>query len=227
MLEARGGFLAVFGGNKPDAKMTRAIGKEWDIVKYMAVKLVPGAHALHSSAEAAANAAKQANVPPEDVAKILVSGPAKTSVTYGSHPPKDMVEAIHSLAYFVASAVADKDFSWVHVTPEKIHSPVIARLIGLVETGPAPPAVHYDWNWGGTVTIITKSGARYTSTVDAPKGSGPRGIEWSDIDAKYRALMPDSGLPMKRIEEILKIIHDFDQLKQVSQFTRLLTRAAR
>ena len=53
---------------------------------------------------------------------------------------QDMVEAIHSLTYFVASAVADKDFSWVHATPEKIHSPVIARLMSVVEVDPAPPA---------------------------------------------------------------------------------------
>jgi 2-methylcitrate dehydratase PrpD len=223
LLEAKGGFLEVFGKGTPDIKsVTRALGPEWDIVKFMAVKLVPGAHALHSSAEAAANASRQAGVTPEEVARILVSGPAKTSVTYDVRPPKDMVEAIHSLAYFVASGVADRDFTWAHITPEKIHNPVVVRLIGLVEADPAPPAVHYDWNWGGTVTIVTKSGARFTSTVDAPKGSGPRGIEWSDIDTKYRALMPDSGLAAKRVEEILKTIHDFEQVKQVAQFTRLL-----
>jgi 2-methylcitrate dehydratase PrpD len=223
LLEAKGGFLEVFGKGKVDTKhVTRDLGPDWDIVKYLAVKLVPGAHALHSSAEAAINAARQGNVQPEEVAKILVSGPSKTSVTYDTRPPKDMVEAIHSLAYFVATGVADRDFSWVHVTPEKIHNPVVARLIGLVEADPAPPSIHYDWNWGGTVTIVTKAGARYTSTVDAPKGSGPRGIEWSDVDTKYRALIPDSRLPAKRTEEILKTIHDFDQVKQVSQFTRLL-----
>jgi len=223
-LEAKGGFLELFGKATPDlAHVTRPMGPDWDIVKYLAVKLVPGAHALHSSAEAAANAARQGNVQPDDVAKILVSGPAKTSVQYNTRPPKDMIEAIHSLAYFVATGVADRDFGWVHVTPEKIHSPVVVRLIGLVQADPAPPAVHYDWNWGGTVTIVTKSGARYTSTVDAPKGSGPRGIEWSDVDTKYHALISDSRLPAKRTEEILKTIHDFDQVKQVPQFTRLLS----
>jgi 2-methylcitrate dehydratase PrpD len=93
--------------------------------------------------------------------------------------------------------------------------------MGLVELDPMPRPVHYDWNWGGMVTIVTKSGARYTSTVDAPKGSGPRGIEWSDVDAKYRALFPDSGL-QARIEEVLKEIHDFDQVKRVAEFTYLL-----
>jgi hypothetical protein len=34
--------------------------------------------------------------------------------------------------------------------------------------------------------------------------------------------MPDSGLPAKRVEEILKMIHDFDGVTNVSQFTQLL-----
>ena len=223
MLEARGGFLVVFGGGKVDTKsLTREVGKEWDIVKYMAVKLAPGAHAFQPSAEAAVDAARRAGVSPDEVAKILISGPQSRSIAASQRPPKDMVEAIHSLRYFLASAVADKDFSWVHATPEKIHRPMVTRLMGLVESDPAPPPVHYDWSWGSTVTIVTNSGARYTSTVDAPRGSGPRGIEWSDVDAKYRALLPDSGLPAKRTEEILKVIHDFDQVKRVSEFTRLL-----
>ena len=50
----------------------------------------------------------------------------------------------------------------------------------------------------------------------------PDGVEWSEVDAKYRALIPDSGLPIKRTEEILKEIHDFDQVKHVGEFTRLL-----
>jgi 2-methylcitrate dehydratase PrpD len=96
----------------------------------------------------------------------------------------------------------------------------------VVQQDPTTPTVHYDWSWGSTVTVVTESGARFTSTVDAPKGSGPRGIEWSDVDNKYRALLPDSGLPAKRIEDILKMIHDFDQVKRIPDFTSLLRRQA-
>ncbi len=222
MLEAPRGFLSVFGGGKVDTeKLTRDFGKEWDIVTHMAIKLVPGAHAFHPAVEAAVNAARQSGVPPEDVVRILVSGPQIRTIARG-RPPRDLVEAIHSLHYFLASAVADKDFSWVHATPEKIHNPAVARLIGLIEADPSPPPVHYDWSWGGTVTIVTRSGVKYTSTVDAPKASGPRGIEWSDVDGKYRALLPDSGLPAKRTEEILNLIHGFEHVKNVSELTRLL-----
>src|SRR5262249_48221593 len=166
MLEAPRGFFAVFGGGKVDAdRLTRDFGQEWDIVTHMAIKLVPGAHAFHPAVEAAVNAARQSGVGPDDVTRILVSGPQIRSVGRGQ-PPKDLVEAIHSLHYFLASAVADKDFSWVHATPEKIHNPEAVRLIGLIESDPSPPAVHYDWSWGGTVTIVTKYGARDTSTAE-------------------------------------------------------------
>jgi 2-methylcitrate dehydratase PrpD len=221
MLEAPRGFLAVFGAKVDTDKLTRDFGKEWDIVTHMAIKLVPGAHAFHPAVEAAVNAARQSNVRPEEVTRILVSGPQIRSLGR-AQPPKDLIEAIHSLQYFLASAVADKDFSWVHATTEKIHNPAVTRLIGLVEVDPAPGPIQYNWSWGGTVTIITNSGARFTSTVDAPKASGPRGIQWSDVDAKYRALMPDSKLPARRMEDVLNTIHNFERVKNVSAFARLL-----
>ena len=221
MLEAAGGFLAVFGGGKPDASgLAREIGDDYQITRYLAIKLVPGAHALHPAVEAAVNAARESQVRPEDVAKILVAGPQ--SGLAASKAPTDMIEAIHSLSYFIASAVADKDFSWAHASPEMIRRPAVVRLIGLVQQDPSPSPVRYEWSWGATVTIVTKSGARYASTVDAPKGSAPRGIEWSDIDGKFRALMPHSRLPASRIGETLKLIHDFDRVKKASQLTSLL-----
>ncbi len=223
LLEAKGGFLDTFGNGKRDsAQLTREIGPQWDIEKYLAIKLLPGAHALHPSLEAAINSAKQGNVNPDDVIKIIQSGPPKTSITYAPSVPKDMVEAIHSLPYFLATGVADRDFNWSHITPEKMHRPVIARLVNLVEYEAVPASAHYDWNWGGTVTIVTKQGARFTSTVDAVKGSGPRGIEWSDVEAKYHALMQDGALPAKRNSEMMTAIHDFEKMKQASQLTRML-----
>ena len=223
MLDGPGGFVEVFGGGKQAVEsLTTDLGKDWDIVDFYAVKLWPGAHPLSGTVEAAVNAARTSNVAPEDVAKILVAGPNRTTVG-GSRRPKDLAEAIHSLPYFVASAVADKDFTWIHASEAKIFSPVVTRLMDLVDVDPMPPAVTYKWSWGGTVTIVTKSGARFTSTVDAPRGSAPRGIAWSDVDAKYRALMPDSKLPANRIEESLGVIHGFDKVKNVAELIRLLS----
>jgi len=223
LLEARGGFFATFGGDEAEPlNLVRGLGEQWDVVTHMAIKLVPGAHAFHPAVEAAVNAARLAAVPPEQIARILVSGPRLGTVT-GGNPPRDLIEAIHSLPYFLASAVADRDFSWVHATDAKIHDPVAAQLIARVSSDPAPPPIDYAWSWGGTVTIVTMDGRRFTSTVDAPRGSGPRGIEWSDVEAKYRALMPDSGLAGREIEQILAVIENLQDVDHVSDLARRLT----
>jgi len=61
-----------------------------------------------------------------------------------------------------------------------------------------------------------------TSTVYAPKGSGLLGIAWADIDAKFRALVPLSGMGEQQIEAMLGIIHDFRRQASVTALTDLL-----
>ncbi len=225
MLEHARGFLATFAGRDADSSgLVRGLGEEWDIVTHLAIKLVPGAHAFHPAVEAAVNAAREANAPPERIARILVSGPRHRSLPPEA-PPADLIEAIHSLPYFLASAVADRDFSWVHATPERIASPAMAELIGRVAIDPSPPPVDYQWSWGATVTLVTTSGERYTSTVDAPRASGPRGIEWRDIDEKYFALMPDSGLPPGRVRAVLELVHRLEESRDVTELAALLVPA--
>lgn len=226
MLEAPGGFLAVFAGGVPDrSSFTRELKRESDddyqISRYLAVKLIPGAHALHPAVEAAVSAARKSGTQPDGIAQILVAGPQSALVA--RTPPQDVIQAIHSLSYYIASAVADRDFTWKHAEPAMIDRPVIRQLMGLIIQDPAPPSVTFQWPWGATVTIITKAGARFTSTVDAPRGSAPRVIEWSDIEAKYRALMPRSGLSQERLSQILQTIRNFEQLDTIPQFTPLLS----
>ncbi len=210
ILEVDRGFFDSFGAQDV-AGVTRDLGEEWDIVTDMAIKLVPGAHPFHAVAEAAVSAAREANAEPAEVERIVVSGPQFESMRGPVHPP-DLVGMAHSLAYFLAAAVADRDFSWVHATPEKIADPAIGSLLERVSAGGAPPAGadRSRHGRGGTVVITTRDGRQFSSTVEAPRGSGPRGIEWADVDAKYRALVPASGLPARAVEESLEVIHSFE-----------------
>ena len=48
------------------------------------------------------------------------------------------------------------------------------------------------------------------------------GIDWTDIDAKYRTLMPQAPVSDQQIEASLQVIHDFRQVTHVSALTDLL-----
>src|SRR5262249_47310328 len=220
ILETRHGFFEVYGGTH-GASVTRDLGQEWDITTDMAIKLVPGGHPSHALAEAAANAARAGNISPAEVETITLSRPGVTALSGPVHPT-DLIDMAHSPAYFVAAGVADKDFSWIHATEAKIMDPVIHQLLDKVRVG-APPTDNVErYKQGATVTIRTKDGRTFSNTVYAPKGSGVLGIDWADVDAKYRTLVPKAQLRDQQIEASLQVIHDFRQVKHVSALLDLL-----
>jgi 2-methylcitrate dehydratase PrpD len=224
ILEMPLGFFEAFGGEEgaaAGAVALRDLGQSWDIVTDMAVKLVPGGHPYHALAEAAANAAREGNIDPERVESITVSRPGMTALTGPLHPA-DLIDMAHSPAYFLAAGVADRNFSWMHATPQKIADPRIHRLIDKVQVGPPPSENAARYRQGATVTIRTSDGHEVTSTVHVPKGAGTLGIDWADIDAKYRTLVPLSGLPDSQIEASLALIHRFRDVTDAGELTRLL-----
>ncbi len=228
ILETPKGFFEAFGGvdgAAAGAIATRDLGASWDIMTDMAVKLVPGGHPHHATAEAAANAARDADIRAEDVASITISRPGLTAL-HGPLHPADLIDMAHSVAYFAAAGVADHEFSWVHASAAKIADPVIHRLIDLVRVGAPPKADAACYRQGATVTIRTRDGRVSASTVYVPKGAAALGIAWSDVDAKYRTLMPTSGLPANAIEASLAVVHDFRHVTDVASLTRLLDGAA-
>lgn len=223
LLEAPRGFLTVFGGEARTDVLLNGLGESWDIVTDLAIKIRPGATPLSAAVEAAENAAREGNVNPEQVKSIVVSGPRFRQLI-GHRHPTDLVGAIHSLPYYLATATVDKDFSWEHVSEEKVKDPVIGRMQDLVEVDTDPPEGygHYTWGWGSTVTITLKDGTSFRSVVNAPLGSGPRGIDWKDVEHKFRTLMPQGGLDAGRIDQILDTVHRFDSLEGVAPFVQLL-----
>ena len=61
-----------------------------------------------------------------------------------------------------------------------------------------------------------------TNTVYVPKGAGCRGIDWADVDAKYRTLVPRAPLSDQQVEASLEVIHNFRQVTHVSALIDLL-----
>jgi 2-methylcitrate dehydratase PrpD len=224
ILETRGGFLEVYGGTGGAtfrAGVTQELGQSWDIITDMAIKLAPGGHPYHALAEAAALAAKEGDILPEAIESITVSRPDFTALTGPLHPT-DLIGMAHSPAYFLAAGAADRDFSWIHATAQKIADPVIHRLIDKVRVGVPPADDVSRYRQGAAVTIRTTDGRTGTSTVFEPKGAAARGIRWNDVDSKYRTLVPRAGLPEQQIEASLAIIRDFRNVSHVSKLIDLL-----
>jgi 2-methylcitrate dehydratase PrpD len=218
------GFLTAMGGEAMD-DITRDLGGSWDIVTNMAIKLMPGAHPFHATAEAASEAAKLGRIDPSEVDDIVISSSVQWTKFKGEPHPCNLVDAAHSLYYFVAASIVDGQFTWEHMDPVKMADPVIAALQDKIVFDPNPELLpdRFPHHHGGTVIIKMKDGREFRSTCKAPRGSGPRGVEWADIEAKYRALVPRSRLPVDRMEKSLELIRSFEGSDPAAQLVALIT----
>jgi len=189
----------------------------------MAIKLMPGGHPYHAIAEAAAEAAIAGDVDPAQVERIVLSA-AQLRHLHGPTHPTDLIGAAHSVVYFAAASIADRGFRWEHINAEKMADPVIRRLLDKVEIDPDPPPLpdRFPHRHGGTVTIVMKDGRRLSHTCKAPRGSGARGIDWADVDAKYRHLVPIAGLASSGIESSLGLLHGLDTAEDVVALAKVL-----
>lgn len=222
ILETPRGFFDVYGAREVE-KVTRDLGKEWGITTDLAIKVVPGGQPYHALAEAAADAATAGNVDPADVESVIVSGPQFRRLPGPIHPT-DLIGMAHSPRYFIAAAIADREFGWIHATPEKLADPRIVGLLDKVradENAPDGPD-RFPHRRGAKVTIRTKDGREHVGQPRPPRASGWRGIDWVDIDAKYRNLTPSARLSARQIEASLQVIHDFDRVAAMSDLLGLL-----
>ena len=218
IFEAPKGFCRVFG-QSDGSNITRDLGQQWDIVTDMAVKLVPGGHPYHSLAEAAANAAREGDIAACDIVSISVSQPGVNALTPPLHP-RDLIDMAHSPAYFAAAGAA-RDFSWANASPQKIADPVIHELIDKVRVGPTLTENLSAYRQGATVTIEASDGRCVTNTVHVPKGAGMLGIDWADIEVKYRALAPQA-LNSEQLNASLLVIRGFRNAHNVDALIDLL-----
>jgi 2-methylcitrate dehydratase PrpD len=102
ILETPKGFFEAFGGvdgTTAGAIATRDLRGSWDIMTDMAVKLVPGGHPHHATAEAAANAARDGNIRADEVASITISRPGMTALPDPLHPV-DLIGMAHQPGLF-------------------------------------------------------------------------------------------------------------------------------
>ena len=221
IFETERGFFEVYG-NKPDvAAVTRGFGQQWSILSDMGIKLVPGGHPSHSTAEAAANAAREGNVLPGEVETIDISRPGFTALT-GPQYPTDLIGIAHSPAYFAAAGIADRNYTWAHAFEEKINDPVIRGLLGKVRVVPPPTENLERYKAGATVTVTTRDGRAYSSTVYAPRGAAILGISWDDVEAKYRALAPYARFSGDNLAASMKVVRNFQDVKNVSELVQHL-----
>jgi 2-methylcitrate dehydratase PrpD len=217
VLESRRGFFEAFNGQAVE-EVSRDLGSSWDIVTDMAIKLMPGGHPNHALAQAAIELAHAHDLKPEEIESVELSAPQLRQWSAGALRPADLIAAAHSLPYFIACALTDRRVGWDLFSNTKMQDPRVLSVIDRIRLDPSPSPWpdRFPHRHGGIVRVSCRDGRVLSHHCRAPLGSGPTGIEWDDVDAKYRALMPRCGLSPDRIEHSLTLIHQLGDSERIA-----------
>lgn len=223
VLEATRGFLSAMKGEDIQA-IHQDLGGEWDIVTDMAVKLMPGAHPFHALAEAAIEATTAGNIAPADIKRIVVRGGFQWTAFRGEPHPRNLIEAAHSLYYFIALSVVERQFGWDALDRSKMLDPVVATVQNKIEFDPIPPILpdRFPHHHGGQVSIILNDGRQFSATRMKPKGSHSGGIQWDDVDKKFCELMSLNGRNIDDVERCVAVLHTFELQDDVTKLLECL-----
>lgn len=209
------GFFATLGNDNDNASLAADLGRKWNILTELGVKLVPGGSPFHAVAEAAALAAVDGDLDVDDIRLISFTLPDYPFP--GPKHPADLIGIAHSPFYFAAAGAADRDYGWQHAFPEKIQDPRIRSLFDRVERVDHQVENKGDYKSGAIVRIEARDGRVFERSVRYPKGAAVRGIDWADISEKYVALMPHGGVAGARLDASLNVIRELDAVAHIGE----------
>jgi 2-methylcitrate dehydratase PrpD len=215
--EMKRGFFDTFGAGHDANEVISQLGKKWNILTELGIKLVPGGSPFHAVAEAAADAARQGNLDVSDIKQIDFTLP---DYPYpGPKNPTDLIGIAHSPFYFAAAGAADRDYGWGHAFTEKIEDPRIRSLFDRVTRVDKDVPDKHLYKSGAIVRIETRDGRIIERTIHSPKGAAVRGIAWADIERKYVTLMPYGDVGQHDIERSFDMIRHLPLLPEIGLLT--------
>ena len=137
--------------------------------------------------------------------------------------PKNRETADHSFHYIVAIALIEGECGEAQYAPEKIASSKVRALIEKTSLA-ADAEFSAKKTGGGGVKIALRDGTILEKRYLAPPGHPSNPLSDAQLARKYGRQM-EEVFPQARIEAIRAAIFDMENVKKVSEFTRLLASA--
>ncbi|MEA4961725.1 MmgE/PrpD family protein [Lutispora sp.] len=177
--------------------------------------------------DCAIDISKNNELNPSDIEDVIVKC-NKWMITILTEPsgrkyhPETVVDAQFSLPYAAAVGLVKKRASVPEFTNASIKDPEILTLMQKVRYELDPEAEKvYPEKYPSTVIVTMKDGKKYSSYIEHPKGDPENPINREELLAKFR-LLSSFNMQAKRAENIIDLVSNLEQIKNINELTDLL-----
>ena len=229
VFEGRDGFLHAYSERDqflPEL-MIEDLGSRFKIMD-VSIKWHNGTHAIASSADALQAIVQEHSIQPEEVEEIRAFVPKMHAFIGGPDPeamyvPANYLKAQMSLPYTLSIMLLDREIFLDQYAPEKLRDKRVLEYARKVKVtaDPEMDRMLNDGMWPSRVQLITKGGRSYESLFRFPKGSPQNPLTDAELQSKFTRLSK-KVLDENRIREIIRVVNDVENLKEVASLTKLL-----
>jgi len=173
----------------------------------------------------AALEAREKIASPEEIAEVRIETGATAVRLMAGDPdkwePETRETADHSMPYTVAVALIHGTVTEHHFGNEYLHDPDIRALTRLVTVEVSEEANRrMPEAMLCRLTILTKSGAAHSATVEYHRGHWKNPMSDAEVEAKFRGLAR-VVVPASRTDRLLETLWKLEELGEVSELIRL------
>ena len=129
-----------------------------------------------------------------------------------------------NLSYLLAMGITDGEVGKDQFKGQW-KDPKVQELMGKMEfQGDADLTKGFPKTWTAIVQITTKDGQTFTQRIDLPKGGPDNPFTDQELEAKFNK-MATKLMPQSQADQIIKTCLDLENVKDVSELTKLLKAA--
>ncbi|HHY38591.1 MAG TPA: MmgE/PrpD family protein [Clostridia bacterium] len=222
-----GGFCSTMADSHDLARITRAIGHEWEAEK-ITFKPYPCCGSVHTALDGLIEIVNEEGIDYGDVEKVRVQVSSVTKKHVGwEYRPDSVTSAQMNMYYCLAALLTEGRLTVEQFTPERISDPrILDRVRDIsVEVSPTLDALGPLFRHSVIVEVSCRDGRNFEKRVDHSRGSPQKPMSDADIVDKFMTNARAAG--WRQAEDIKAAVMGLEDLGDVLLLAGLIRGYAR
>ena len=223
-LEADRGFFRAAGGGYDASAIAGKLGEPWTFhFPGVSIKPHPSGSLTHPGMGAMLELIRKHDIKPEQVKSVSVGTNHNMPNALIHHQPKNELQAKFSMEFSMAILLLERRGGLQEYTDAVVNRPDVQAMIEKVKFGVHPDAEAAGFDKMTTIIEVELTDGKVLKTrADFGKGSPSNPMTDDELSDKFRECAAWGGLDKAKIEQVLKLVWKIEDLKDVSELTKLL-----
>jgi 2-methylcitrate dehydratase PrpD len=226
IIEGRFGFLHAYSSGSKSGKVLQDWGDPWEVLR---TSIKPHACCRYKQGpiDGILKIVRENNIDASQIEKVII-GILKAGFALIAEPeeqksnPKSVVDAQFSMPFGAAVAILYGKATLDEYTLESINSARVRKLMKKISCVEDPELEkEFPKKWPAAVTLLTKDGKTYSTTIDYPKGDPENSLTWDELIDKFRNLVSPVFFEVKQ-NEIIERVKSLENEQDLKVFSLLL-----